>query len=173
MINCKNCLLKEIASVQSGYSIRKRIIENPASTMKIIQMKDIDLENGIIWKNLIKIDPISNRTPSFVKKDDIIFSGRGTKIFAVPVEIPATSTVASPQFFIITPNTEKVNPVFLSWYINQQKAQNYFYINASPTIIKNINRQVLIYERKTIAKTTGVKIKTASLWLKRKTGIVK
>lgn len=143
MINCKRYLLKKIASIRSGYSIRRRIKENPASGMKIIQMKDIDPENGIIWKNLMGINPISKRIPSFVKKDDIIFSGRGTRIFAVPVNIPVVSTVAAPQLFIITPDTEKVNPVFLSWYINRNKAQKYFYKNASPTIIKNINRQVL------------------------------
>ncbi len=143
MFYCTKKLLKDIASIQAGYSIRGKVTKIPDGEIKIIQMKDINQENGIDWESIDSINPISKREPSYIEQTDIIFSGRGTKIFAVTVNKIIDKTVAAPQFFIIKPDKAIVNSFYLSWHINQNSAQIYFKRNAGSALITNVTRQVL------------------------------
>lgn len=143
MFYCNKYLLKRISSIQSGYSIRGKIPEDHNGELKIIRMKDIDPENGIDWDNIASINPVSKRTPLFLKQSDIIFSGRGTKVFSVAVDRNIEKIVAAPHFFVINPYNNLVNSFYLSWYINQNIAQKYFKKNAGSSIIINVKRKVL------------------------------
>ena len=72
-----------------------------------------------------------------------MFSSRGTRLIAAPVTVETQNTVAAPNLFVIIPERKTVNSVFLSWYINQNEAQNYLKKNAGGTIITNVTRKVL------------------------------
>lgn len=143
MIYCCKYLLKNIVSIHAGYSIRSKIPENPDGKLKIIQMKDINPDMGIDWKCISRINPISSRIPSCLSLNDIIFSGRGTKIFAVTMDKNIEKVLAAPQFFVIKPDNSKVVSSYLSWYINQKKAQIYFKRNVGSSLIVNVTRKTL------------------------------
>ena len=143
MIYCRKYLLKEIATVHSGYSIRGKIPEIPGGELKIIQMKDIDPEFGIDWDRVASINQVIRKKPDFLRENDIIFSGRGTKVFAVAADKPGIKTVAAPHFFVIKPMNDMVNARFLAWYVNQKPAQIYLLKNAGSSAIINVTRQVL------------------------------
>ena len=141
MLYCNNFLLKEIATIQQGYSLRRKVPEAPEGSMAIIQMKDVSREK-ISWDHLRRMNPTGRKEPRFLKEWDIIFSGRGTQIFATPVTIQPEKTVAGPQFFVIT--LEKPQQAqYISWYINSHHGQHYFWTNAGGSSILNVKKEVL------------------------------
>ena len=84
------------------------------------------------------------KTGLFDKVGDILFVGRGYRIFAVLVDEDLTQTVASPHFFILRIKSEKlVRPDYLAWYINHTRAQRYFSKHVAGTALPHINRQTL------------------------------
>ncbi len=141
MIYCNIKLLKDISTIQVGYALRGKIPEIPNGSMAILQMKDVQPE-GIKWGSLTLMNPIGKRTPYFLKKGDVVFSGRGTKIFAQAVTIEPDKVAAGPQYFVICPNKD-VPTEYLAWYINSSAGQKYFWTNAGGTSIINVTREVL------------------------------
>ena len=142
MVYCEKYLLKEIVEIQSGYSMRGRIPEDPEGQIAMVQMKDVKQESGINWNSLVRIRQVSKREPRYLEKGDVVFSGRGTTIFAAPVTIEPGKVVASPQFFILIP-MKGINAIYLSWFINSNIAQKYFWKHAGGSSIINVNRNVL------------------------------
>jgi restriction endonuclease S subunit len=141
MIYCRKYLLKEITQIQAGYTLRGKIERIPHGMMSILQMKDVQPE-GIYWDNLTRINPKGRKEPYFLVKGDIIFCGRGTKIFSQPVTIEPESTVAGPQFFVLTLEKD-IPPEYISWYINSTQGQKYFRTYAGGSTIINVTRDVL------------------------------
>ncbi|MCK5196997.1 MAG: restriction endonuclease subunit S, partial [Spirochaetales bacterium] len=141
MVYCNKKLLKNISTIHSGYALRGKIPENTHGSMAILQMKDVQPE-GIDWDGLTLMNPIGKRTPIFLQKGDVIFSGRGTKIFAQAVTIQPDKVAAGPQYFVICPNKD-VPAEYLAWYINSSAGQKYFWTNAGGTSIINVTREVL------------------------------
>lgn len=143
MQNCIKLLLKTVATIHAGYSIRGKVKEKTNGSLKIIQMKDINEDYRINWEDISKINPISNREPKYLNINDVLFLGRGTKIYSVFIDKGTTRLVAAPQFFIIKPDISKISAQYLAWYINTPKAQAYFKKNAGGTTIMNVTRKVL------------------------------
>ena len=143
MLYSKKRLLHEISSIRSGYSIRGKVLGNPSGAISLIQMKDVQPSIAIDWSNLTRINPVSTREPDYVRQGDVIFCGRGTRIFSVPVLESPVRTVAAGHFFIITPDDGEVLPAFLSWYINSLEAQRYFWRNAAGSGIMNVRQRAL------------------------------
>ncbi len=141
MVYCNKKLLKDISTIQAGYALRGKIPEDPQGSMSILQMKDVQ-PYGIDWDGLSLMNPIGKRTPIFLQKGNLVFSGRGTKIFAQAVTIQPDKVVAGPQYFVIRPN-RNVPAEYLTWYINSSAGQKYFWTNAAGTSIINVTREVL------------------------------
>ncbi len=141
MLYCNKNLLKNISTIQAGYALRGKIPEDTHGSMAILQMKDVQSE-GIKWDSLTMMNPIGKRTPHFLQKGDVIFSGRGTRIFAKAVIIQPDKVAAGPQYFVICPNKD-VPAEYLAWYINSSAGQKYFWTNAGGTSIINVTREVL------------------------------
>ena len=51
MVYCEKYLLKEIVEIQSGYSMRGRIPEDPEGQIAMVQMKDVKQESDINWNS--------------------------------------------------------------------------------------------------------------------------
>ena len=143
MFNCEKRLLKGIVHIKAGYTLRTKIPEDPNGTISIAQMKDVQPDSGIDWSNLTRMNPVSLREPDYLNQGDIIFCGRGTRIFAVPVTTSPENTVAASQFFVLTPLDDSVSAPYLSWYINSTAAQRYFWTKAAGSSIINVTRSVL------------------------------
>ena len=116
---------------------------DPEGTLFIVQMKDVNSDSGIDWSGLTRMNPVSLREPDYLKHGDVIFCGRGTRIFAVPVTINPEKAVAASQFFVLTPTDNAISASYLSWYINSKPAQRYFWTNAAGSSIINVTRIVL------------------------------
>lgn len=141
MKGIKSTLLKNISNIRTGYALRGKLLEDPNGSMSILQMKDVQTE-GIEWQNLATISPIGRKPPYYLRSKDVIFCGRGTKIFAVPVLIQSENVVAGQQFFVLTPK-EGISAEYIAWYINSKHGQKYFWKNAGASLIINVTKDVL------------------------------
>jgi restriction endonuclease S subunit len=110
----------------------------------VVQMKDVDPENGLQKDRLYHINLTGRKKPDYLRQGDILFVGRGYRIFAVLVDEDLKQTVASPHFFILRIKSERlIRPDYLAWYINHTRAQRYFSKHVAGTALPHINRQTL------------------------------
>lgn len=136
--------LGDITNIRAGYPFRGKISENLAGEARVIQMKDVDLDEGVLWTELITTDLPGKRQPDWLKPGDLLFVARGSHNFVLHLEEVPSSTVLSPHFFHLTVNQNAgILPSFLAWQINQEAAQQYLRKSAEGTQILNIRRKVL------------------------------
>lgn len=137
--------LKQIASLMAGHPFRGSIKETPRGEVAVVQMRDVDPDNGIDSTNLVRVDLTGHKKPDYLKLGDILFIGRGYRIFAVLVDKELEHTVAGSHFFIIRIASNKCNvrADYLTWYINHKCAQKYFSQYVAGTALPHINRNTL------------------------------
>ena len=139
-----NTLLQK-CYISSGYPFRGRIEESSDSNVKVVQMKDVSLENPISWSECLTVELNGRREPDYLRSDDILFVARGNRNYAVQIgEIPdGIKAVAAPHFFVIRLKDKSLTSDFLTWFLNQTPCQQYFEQNAEGTMAKSIRRSVL------------------------------
>ncbi len=137
--------LKQIASLMAGHPFRGSIIDTPRGDVAVVQMRDVDPDNGIDNTNLVRVNLMGHKKPDYLKPGDILFIGRGYRIFAVLVDQELEYTVAGSHFFIIRIKTNRrdVRADYLTWYINHKRAQKYFSQYVAGTALPHINRNTL------------------------------
>lgn len=136
--------LSEVVNIGSGYLFREKVRHEVAGEYHIIQIKDITDDNTIDWENLAKTNLKSVKQNSMVRKGDIVFRARGNRFLATLIDCEARKTIATSQFFILrVKQKDKLLPEYLSWYINQSKAQRFLAQISAGTNIKQIQRKGL------------------------------
>lgn len=118
--------LKHVAKILIGYQTRAGIPGNPDGTYKLIKGKDLHRTGDLDCSNLLTFTP--DQTPKYglIEPEDILFQARGIEHFAYCVEKPSPNLVASSTFYIIRADKENVVPQYLTWWINQIPAQQFF-----------------------------------------------
>ena len=136
--------LKTLAILMAGQPLRGSIENVPDGEVAVVQMKDVDPENGLQKDRFYHINLTGRKKPDYLRQGDILFVGRGYRIFAVLVDEDLKQTVASPHFFILRIKSERlIRPDYLAWYINHTRAQRYFSKHVAGTALPHINRQTL------------------------------
>ncbi|MGZ8946745.1 MAG: restriction endonuclease subunit S [Methylococcaceae bacterium] len=136
--------LKTLAILMAGQPLRGSIEHVPDGEVAVVQMKDVDPENGLQKDRCYRINLTGRKKPDYLRLGDILFVGRGYRIFAVLVDEDLKQTVASPHFFILRIKPENpIRPDYLAWYINHTRAQRYFSKHVAGTALPHINRQTL------------------------------
>lgn len=135
--------LKEIASIQMGYSFRTRLESIGTGTIAVIQMKDLTVQNRVDCSGLLRIDIEKLGEQHLVKQGDIIFRSRGqVTTSAILIDDPGKAVVAAPLIRIRVTD-DSVLPEYLNWFINQIPAQAFFASCAVGTSQKMISKQAL------------------------------
>lgn len=137
--------LEDVASIAAGYPLRGSAEALDEGDTAFIQLKNVDLETGIDWPSVARVELPSGRKHRWLTSSDVIFASRGVKNFAYPIDGSQERSVCSPHFYVLrVKNTEKLNPEFLAWQINQTPAQNYFRVTAVGTqAIMSIRRPAM------------------------------
>ncbi len=143
MVYCEISELQKIVSILPGYPLRRHVPENPRGEYGIVQLRDVDPGHEIDWEQLARMDATAKRAPDFLRSGDVIFSGRGTRVYAVEVESCPENVVVAPQFFVLRGDGSNDLAAYLAWYINATVAQQYFSVYAGGTTIRNVTRSVL------------------------------
>ncbi len=135
--------LKDIATINSGYSFRTKIQNNPEGNTFVIQMRDISNDHSKIVNTLSKVDGTRIHEKHFLQKNDILFMAKGANNFSVCYDENYKPAVAASAFFVIRLTHESILPAFVCLYINSALGQNYLQANMAGTYIPNINKSTL------------------------------
>ena len=143
MINTVHKKLSDIAQIFSGYSFREGIVPDINGKTFILSGKHIR-KWDISFESLVTIN-IDPQGHTYLRKNDIVFKSKGPEHIGVLVEKDYNNILAAAPLMIIrlNPAIEDIQPHFLSWFINSQKAQRYFNQFSSSTTIRSITKSDL------------------------------
>jgi restriction endonuclease S subunit len=136
--------IKDLATVQMGYSFRSRLDSTGDGNVSVIQMKDLSQDNIVDCSALIKIDMDSVKEHHLSRVGDLIFRSRGQDTSsAILLEEPGPAVITAPLLRIRVMNPEKIQPLYLNWYIGQRDAQVFFASRAKGTVQKMISKEAI------------------------------
>lgn len=137
--------LADCAVISAGFPFRGKIEESNGSGVRVVQMRDVGLEEGIAWGRCIEARVELKRESGQLEQGDILFAARGNHHYAIHIEsIPSGMHIlAAPHFFVIRSLQRIILPAFLSWYLNQESCQRYFARASEGTGTKSIRRAIL------------------------------
>ena len=111
--------------------------------MHVVQMKDVDIWEGIRWDTVVETKPHTTTALDWIKVGDILLISRGLSTHAIYVEdIPYESVLAAPHFYLISVDNPGINPEFLAWQINQKPCQDYLRRTSEGSTTKSIRRDL-------------------------------
>jgi hypothetical protein len=139
----KDVQLKHLAEARLGYPFRGAVKEVPSGRVAVVQIKNVDPEQGVDWHALVRTELTGRKRPDWLRSGDVLFAARGNRNVAVLVDQPPDNAVCAPQFYLLRINSGHVLPEYLAWYLNQAPAQRYFALSAEGTFITSIRRAVL------------------------------
>lgn len=90
---------------------------------------------------LTKKDAITEK--DLLKKDNILFAGKGSRNYAVVWNGEISEAVASSTFYVLTLKSKDILPEFLAWYLNSDRVQSFLRLIAKGAIISNIPKNEL------------------------------
>ncbi|MDA3917628.1 MAG: restriction endonuclease subunit S [Deltaproteobacteria bacterium] len=136
--------IKDMATVQMGYSFRSRLEYSKAGTISVIQMKNLLADNTVSHEELLKIEMQALKKHHFVKRGDLVFRSRGLiTTSSIVLGNLDQAVVAAPLIRIRLTEPEKFLPEYLNWFINQNEAQAFLTSRAKGTTQKMISKQAL------------------------------
>lgn len=138
--------LIQLCEIKSGRSIRGAITEVEGTGIRVVQMKDSYID-GISWDSCISTELTGKSSPDWLIKGDILLLARGNQNYAVLVDDSINDVsdklIVAPYFFVLQAKTEKVNPIYLTWWLNQKPVQNYFKTKSRGTGSLSLPRSAL------------------------------
>ena len=148
----KTILLKHLAQLNSGFTIRESIDYLEYGEVKAVQIKDLSKQSHQIDTGLLTgIEWRYDSKPQYLSHNAILLTSRGelaAYLFKGDIE---DKVVASNSFIIINVIEETVLPEFMVWYLNNAiAAKNYFSVGALkelPVIVPNLAQQKEIIQR--------------------------
>lgn len=136
--------MKQIASVQMGYSFRSRLEAVKSGDVSVIQMKDLRDDHVVDCSDLVKVEMKDVKEHHLVREGDMVMRSRGlVTTSAIVLEEPQNTVVASPLLRIRIENPDRVLPEYLNWYINQRDAQVFLHSRSIGTAQKMIGKEAL------------------------------
>lgn len=135
--------LKNIASIQMGYSFRTRLDFMDQGQISVVQMKDLNDENRVDCKDLMRVGMDTVKKHHLLRPGDIVFRSRGqVTTAAILIEDPGPAVVSAPLLRIRV-DQNVVLPDYLVWYINHPSSQALLASRAKGTSLKMISKQAL------------------------------
>lgn len=151
--------VKELATVQMGYSFRSRLEAVEDGGVAVIQMKDLRDDNTVDCGALAMIGMGDVKRHHLAQRGDLIFRTRGLlTTSAILLDDPGHAVVAAPLLRIRVTKPQVVLPEYLNWYIGQRDAQVFLTSRARGTVQKMIGKQAI--EELEVALPTLEKQKT-------------
>ena len=143
-IDAFSLVLGYAARVRPGYPFRGSIDVSVDGDVLAVQMKDVDVEGGVGWADVLRTSLEGRKQPEWLKADDVLFVSKGARFYAVCIDEPPIPAVCSPHFFHlqVAPQVPLL-PAFLAWQINQSPFQRQLQQAAEGSSQLSIRRPVL------------------------------
>ncbi len=170
--------LSELVIIQAGYPFRGAIQNIPTGSVKAVQAKDISELGVLCCDDLIVTELSGKREADWLKQGDILFIAKGAKHVASFVDRDLERTTCAPSLFLlhIKPQwLDLVDPLFITWQLNQMPLQQYFQRSAEGSMQISIRKPVLaaapialpdLQTQRTIAKLYHASLKENALLYK-------
>lgn len=133
-------VLRDIASVQSGYSFRSRLESMDSGTVAVIQMKDLTVDNRVNCDELARLDMEIPKEHHLVRPGDLIFRSRGLVSNSALLEGDPGDAVLAAPLLRIRVTSDRIIPTYLNWFISQKPAQIYLASCSEGTSLKMISK---------------------------------
>lgn len=131
-------LLREVASVQTGYSFRAALDVRPDAAVAAIQMRDLGSDLQVNLASLDRVDVAPNAS-HWVRSGDIVVRSRGdSTASAIVAEDPGWAVVAAPLLRVRV-SSNRLLPEYLNWYLNQPKTRAALARSAEGSNVKMIS----------------------------------
>jgi len=137
--------LKDIASIQLGFSFRGAIEPTLAGNIKVVQAKDLKSDENIHGTNdLVKVSLELPKSDPFLRKNDVLLVSRGAGTHKVAVvDFNDEIVIASSSLYILRIKDQSILPEYLSLYLNSQEGQNELSLRTTGAYIQNLTRMQL------------------------------
>lgn len=135
-------VLKNIATIQSGYHFVERIENDKNGDYHFIQLKDIDNYNKIMYSQLTKCNLQNVKDTQLLKIGDVIIKTRGLNFTASVIDEDLSNLIATSHFFVLRVNNT-VLPEYLANFINDDKTQKVIKLGTAGTNVQIINKVFL------------------------------
>jgi len=140
--------LKDCVTIYSGFLSRGKILTKANGSHRLIQARNV--KSGIIdcsEHSLSYFDPELSSRDTPLQDNDILFMTRGIKNYVSLLTKVPEKILAAASFFIIRTSNPRINPVYITWYLNQPQSQYYFTQNsgsgvAMPVVRRNVLEQI-------------------------------
>jgi len=138
--------LNTIASIRAGHTFRGKIDEDPAGNIPVLQIKDLKGRVTLTADQLPRINwpdgKMAAKEVMTARAGDILLPARG-EYYRASILQGDESAIATSQLFVLRLTSKDITPEYLSWYMNQRVAQNYFLTHRSGTSMPMLNKQSL------------------------------
>lgn len=136
--------LGSMTAIQNGIPLREAVSYHPEGSVHVVQMKDLSPEHGLNLATLTPTHIEDVKADAWLQVGDVLFSGKGSRFFAVPLTDLPERTVASPHLTILRIKDQNLLiPAYLAWIINSEAAQAHLKGSATGAVVQYIPRQSL------------------------------
>lgn len=109
-----------------------------------LQARDFDQDRNLSTNLVPALSYESSLEKHFLQKGDVLIVAKGASFLAAVYNATFAPAVASTVFLVIRiKNHSKLNPNFLSWFLNLQTTQSLLHGMSRGTSIPSINKKVL------------------------------
>jgi len=135
--------LKDLTNINSGFSFRTKVQNNPSGNTFVIQMRDISADRSGITNEPLKINGEMIHKSHLLKNGDVLFVAKGAKNLAVCYDEQFKPAVAASAFFVIRIRDKNLISPYLCWYLNSVRVQTIIKGQSVGTYIPNVNKSTL------------------------------
>lgn len=123
-MSIQNISIRACANVQSGYSVKTKVIHDPAGTHQVVIAKHLMENEPYIYRpdHELRISPARPAGSYLLQPGDILFMSRGMKNIATQLLSFPQPAIAPSTFFVLR-SKKNIYPPFLAWIINQEPVQ--------------------------------------------------
>ena len=129
-----------------GATLRGRDATRPVpfGSYRLVRIGDISQEGTLLNEDFVCIEPRQSVSEELIlRSGDVLFPNRGTRTTALAYRLDQARTIAGAQFFILRPETTRVLPEYLAWFLRTEEAANYFGGKRKGTYVQIIERKDL------------------------------
>jgi hypothetical protein len=106
----------------SGYHFRSAIRDYPQGPLPVLQVNDFDRQGRFDADQLARIQPDFDPSPYLLDEGDVLFLARGGRNWA-RTAADAAGMITPGYFYILRPDIDRADPVYLAWWLNSPGAQ--------------------------------------------------
>ena len=92
-------ILSDVAEIYAGHPFRGAVTHSEDGDVRVLQGKDIDAAQVIVWGNVARTRIMSKKEPVWLRSGDIVFAARGARNYSVLLGDVAEKNAVLPAIF--------------------------------------------------------------------------